>query len=161
MQIKGKILTIAGIIMIFGYFISESFKDPSDPTQVVMVGNDTLGRDWGAMAEQIEREKMQQQNGGVEEGIEVLSGEMDESANTSLLDPSQDPLNRQKLDQNNYYSIESPDGREITTPARTGRATNDLQRIKNILRYNLNLILYECKCRFFKPSAYISASSAC
>jgi hypothetical protein len=102
MQIKGKILTIAGIVLIFGYFISESFKDPSDPTQVVMVGNDTLGRDWGAMAEQIEREKMQQQNGGVEEGIEVLSGEMDESANTSLLDPSQDPLNRQKLDQNNY-----------------------------------------------------------
>jgi hypothetical protein len=115
MQIKGKIFTIAGIVLIFGYFISESFKDPSDPTQVVMVGNDTLGRDWGAMAEQIEREKMQQQNGGVEEGIEALSGEMDESANTSLLDPSQDPLNRQKLDQNNYYSIESPDGREIIT----------------------------------------------
>ena len=111
----GYIIVASGIILIFGYFISESFKDPSDPTQVVMVGNDTLGRDWGAMAEQIEREKMQQQNGGVEEGIEVLSGEMDESANTSLLDPSQDPLNRQKLDQNNYSSVESPDGREIIT----------------------------------------------
>ena len=53
MQIKGKILTIAGIVLIFGYFISESFKDTTDPTQVVMIGNDTLGRDWGALADQI------------------------------------------------------------------------------------------------------------
>ena len=34
MQIKGKIFTIAGIVLIFGYFISESFKDPSDPAQL-------------------------------------------------------------------------------------------------------------------------------
>ena len=67
MQIKGKILTIAGIVLIFGYFISESFKDTTDPTQVVMI------------------------------------------------DPSLDPYNRQKFDQSNYSTIESPDGREIIT----------------------------------------------
>lgn len=54
MQIKGKILTIAGIVVIFGYFIWESLQDPdfSDPNAIIMVGADTLGRDWGAIANQ-------------------------------------------------------------------------------------------------------------
>ena len=118
MQIKGKIFTIAGIVLIFGYFISESFKDPSDPTQVVMVGNDTLGRDWGAMAEQIAREKMLQQAQMNEEmnptGSAGLNGNNAAIPNT-LLSPDEDPYNNAKLNQDNYYSIESPDGREIIT----------------------------------------------
>jgi hypothetical protein len=114
MQIKGKIFTIAGIVLIFGYFISESFKDTTDPTQVVMIGNDTLGRDWGALADQIEREKLLQTQ-GEDDNVMSISSEKQASAPQTLLDPSLDPYNRQKLDQSNYSTIESPDGREIIT----------------------------------------------
>ena len=49
---KGKIFTIVGIVAIFGYFISESFKNTYDPTKIVLSGTDTLGQDWGAIADQ-------------------------------------------------------------------------------------------------------------
>jgi hypothetical protein len=118
MQIKGKILTIAGIILIFGYFIMESFERPYDSTQVVMIGNDTLGRDWGALAEQIATEKMLQQAQMNEEmnqtGAAGINGKNAAPPNT-LLSPNEDPYNNAKLNQDNYYSIESPDGREIIT----------------------------------------------
>jgi hypothetical protein len=112
MQIRGKILTITGIVLIFGYFIRESFVNPSvsNPSQIIMVGNDTLGRDWGALAEQREREKMQQQSNGNNEGAAVASG-----ASESQSIGSDDPFSRPKFDQDNYSSIQSPDGREIIT----------------------------------------------
>ena len=34
MQIRGKILTIAGIVLMFGYFIKDSLRDPYDPTHL-------------------------------------------------------------------------------------------------------------------------------
>lgn len=112
MQIRGKILTIIGIVLIFGYFIRESFVNPSvsNPSQIIMVGNDTLGRDWGAMADQRDREKMQQQSNGNNE-VATTSAGSSESQGV----PIDDPFNRPKFNQDNYSSIQSPDGREIIT----------------------------------------------
>ena len=122
MQIRGKILTIAGIILMFGYFIKDSLNS-YDPTQVVMIGNDTLGRDWGALAEQVAKDKMQQSSD--EDGVALQTIESDSKVGTiskssdkgasinSETEP--DPFTRQKFNQNNYSSIESPDGREIIT----------------------------------------------
>lgn len=111
MQIRGKILTIAGIVLIFGYFIKESFRNPlaADPNQIIMVGKDTLGRDWGAMADQRERDKMQQS----QENEAVASGTNTNSETKSI--SSEDPFSREKFNQDNYSSIQSPDGREIIT----------------------------------------------
>lgn len=118
MQIKGKILTIAGIVLIFGYFILDSFKSPQDATQVVMVGNDTLGKDWGALADQIERGKMQQEqvnnDGGTGTGNMSISSQNSKETN-SLQNQDVDPFSREKFNKDNYSSIESPDGREIIT----------------------------------------------
>lgn len=113
-KVKGKILTIIGIVLIFGYFIVDSVK-PYDPTQVVMVGNDTLGRDWGAMAAELERQEagintdqQQEQTGG-----EQLNPYYNPYA--GVVPADQDPFSRPKLNQSNYATIESPDGREIVT----------------------------------------------
>jgi hypothetical protein len=105
-----KIPTIIGIVLIFGYFIMESFKNPSsiDPTQVVMVGKDTLGRDWGAIADRKEREKEEALKSS-EESPEPSLG-----APPSLLQ-GDDPMTRQKLNTDNYTTIEAADGREIIT----------------------------------------------
>lgn len=110
MQIKGKILTIAGIVLIFGYFIKESFKSPSDPTQVVMVGNDTLGRDWGAIANQKDQERMQKQSQENTELPTQTSTSFDLKSTSS-----EDPFKKEKFNQDNYSSVQSPDGREIIT----------------------------------------------
>lgn len=112
MQIRGKILTIIGIVLIFGYFIRESFVNPSvsNPNQIIMVGNDTLGRDWGAMADQRDREKMQQQSNGNNEGATAAAGSPESQAVVT-----DDPFSRPKFNQDNYSSIQSPDGREIIT----------------------------------------------
>ena len=126
---KGKILTIAGIVLIFGYFIMESFRNPSsiDPNQVVMVGKDTLGRDWGAMADQREREKKQQMEGNSSSGdnagsgVNSTTGEGNENGkkssnqykdnNNTGIDPLQNP----KLNASDYSSVQAADGREIIT----------------------------------------------
>lgn len=109
MQIRGKILTIAGIVLIFGYFIKESFVNPIDPTQVVMVGKDTLGRDWGAIANQKDQERLQKQNQENNDGLSTKMG-------TSFDIPtSEDPFRKEKFNQENYSSVQSPDGREIIT----------------------------------------------
>lgn len=108
---RGKLLTIAGIVLIFGYFIMESFRNPSstDPTQVVMVGKDTLGRDWGAIADQKAREKEElfksQQDASANEG---------EVARKSLIG-SDDPYQRSLFNSSDYSSIQAADGREIIT----------------------------------------------
>lgn len=111
MQIRGKILTITGIVLMFGYFIRDSLKAPYDPTQVVMIGNDTLGRDWGAMAEQLAKDRMPQSS-EEGEGLESMSDSAGilKSISSESYD---DPLSRQKFNQENYATIESPDGREI------------------------------------------------
>lgn len=120
MQIRGKILTIAGIIILFGYFIKDSLKDPYDPTQVVMIGNDTLGRDWGAMAEQVAKDKMQQglqnsdETASEDGGTGTVSKSSDKVASINS-ETESDPFTRQKFNQSNFSSIESPDGREIIT----------------------------------------------
>ena len=109
---KVKIPTIIGIVLLFGYFIRESFKNPSsiDPTQVVMVGNDTLGRDWGAMADQKEKEK-----------AELLKLEEDKSnvadhSDTKSLLERDDPYNqKEKLNSADYSTVQAADGREIIT----------------------------------------------
>ncbi len=122
MQIKGKIFTIAGIVLLFGYFIKDSFKDPYDPTQVVMIGNDTLGRDWGAMAEQVANAGKNLNSEGevssVNSNSDVASVNSEKTAkekDAELLKTQQDPFNKQKLNKDNYSSIQSPDGREIIT----------------------------------------------
>ncbi len=111
MQIRGKILTIAGIVLIFGYFISESFKSPFDSTQVIMVGNDTLGRDWGALNDLKDRENLQTEAPSTGEN---QLGTIDDSKEVKNIS-SEDPLTRNKFNQENYSTIESPDGREIIT----------------------------------------------
>lgn len=130
MQIKGKIFTIIGIVLLFGYFIKDSIN-PYDPSKdVIMIGNDTLGRDWGAMAEQNARNNAPQQSGyNVADAYDYSKiGNnpytqnnhqygMDSSnpyyTNSAPID--QDPFSRPKLNQDNYSSIQSSDGREIIT----------------------------------------------
>lgn len=121
MQIRGKIFTIIGIVLIFGYFIQDSFKDPYDPTQVVMIGNDTLGRDWGAIAERVAYEKMliQSQNSVAESPSLHATQQLNQNPYGYGLDSNgaftgiDDPYKRQKFNQENYGTIESSDGREI------------------------------------------------
>lgn len=111
---KGKLITIAGIVLIFGYFITESFKNQSDPTQVVMIDGDTLGRDWGAMAEQKAKEaaglnSISSESG---EGIKSISSEDNSKASLSV---QEDPYSRQKLKSSDYSSIQDASGREVIT----------------------------------------------
>lgn len=114
---RGKFFTIIGIVLIFGYFIMESFKDPSDPTQVVMVGNDTLGRDWGAQADARDREIALQNGTLVEEsGNQENSGPANHMENSNaLISEKEDPYTRNKINTNNYSTVESGDGREVIT----------------------------------------------
>ncbi|MFN8261253.1 MAG: hypothetical protein U0T69_10780 [Chitinophagales bacterium] len=120
MQIRGKIFTIIGIVLLFGFLIKDSLKAPYDPTQVVLIGNDTLGRDWGALAEQLAREQMlQQASSNIQEsygtGTSTMYYGVDSNGVYSANSMQQDPFTRQKLNQDDYSSIESPDGREIIT----------------------------------------------
>ena len=110
---KGKLITLIGIVLIFGYFILESFRNPSssDPTQVVMVGNDTLGRDWGAIADQKAKEKQ-----------DMLKGQQDANTPTAEADASRksllgndDPYKNDKFNSSGYTTIQAADGREIIT----------------------------------------------
>lgn len=114
----GKFFTVIGIVLIFGYFIMESFRDPSDPTQVVMVGNDTLGRDWGAQADEREREIARQNGLLVEDeenqGQATGSGSQNLYEEKTLLSGN-DPLERDRSFSGNYSTIQSGDGREIIT----------------------------------------------
>lgn len=112
---KGKLLTIAGIIFVFGYFISESLKnDSSDPTQVVIVGNDTLGRDWGAMAEQKAKEVAELNSISSESGEGIKSISSEDNSKVSL-NTQEDPFSRQKLKSSDYSSIQDASGREVIT----------------------------------------------
>jgi dihydrofolate reductase len=116
MQIKGKILTIAGIVVIFGYFIWESFNQPdfSDPNAVIMVGADTLGRDWGAIADQ---------QAAQQAGTAAPTGSLQDAYSTGgnnmygqgLIQQQDDPYQRDKFNADNYSTIQSADGREIIT----------------------------------------------
>lgn len=124
MQIKGKIFTIIGIVLLFGYLIKDSLKDPYDPTQVVMVNNDTLGRDWGALAEKIARDRIQiQVENSVAETPSLYANQNNAMINlygygidsNGVYTTLDDPFKRRKFNQENYSSIESPDGREIIT----------------------------------------------
>jgi hypothetical protein len=115
---KGKFFTVIGIVVIFGYFIMESFRDPSDPTQVVMVGNDTLGRDWGAQADARDRE-IARQNGLLAEEEQGQNGLANPGGDNlydapTLLDGN-DPLEKDRSYSGNYSTIQSADGREIIT----------------------------------------------
>ena len=131
---KGKFFTIIGIVLLFGYFIKDSIT-PYDPTQVVMVGNDTLGRDWGAIAEQKARQNAQNSadNSAVDAygynittttpgsnpymhnmyGADSMTYGSNAYYNNSAQQTSQDPFSRPKFNQDNYSSVESTDGREI------------------------------------------------
>jgi hypothetical protein len=106
-----KIPTIIGIVLIFGYFIRESFRNPTslDPTQIVIVGKDTLGRDWGAIADQRERERAE----AMQDADQNMTEE-DLYPQRSLLE-GDDPYARDKFDQSGYTSIQAADGREIIT----------------------------------------------
>lgn len=111
---KGKLFTIVGIVLIFGYFITESIKnDSSDPTKVVIVGNDTLGRDWGAMAEQKALEASQSLHSISSEDPSTGSTQNTNYGSGSLLDPKQDPYSRDKFNSSNYSTIQDASGREV------------------------------------------------
>jgi hypothetical protein len=114
---KGKFITVIGIVLIFGYFIMESFKNPSsvDPSQVVMVGKDTLGRDWGAIADQKAKEKedmLKMQEGGTSTASGSSEGEM---VPTGSLLGKEDPYQNDKFNSSGYTTIQAADGREIIT----------------------------------------------
>src|SRR4051812_33147086 len=104
---KFRLPTLAGIVLIFGYFIRESFVMPSslDPTQVVMVGNDTLGRDWGAMADARDRAKAAMLNGEPAAGQQAQTQQQQSLlpglglplTNPDNLLENEDPYAKQKL----------------------------------------------------------------
>jgi len=112
MQIKGKIFTILGIILVFGYFIKDALQDPvsSDPNAIVIVGQDTLGRDWGAQAAMREQMAAAQ---GQQQG--VADPQQNANYNPSLINETNDPYAREKFSTESYMTVESPDGREIVT----------------------------------------------
>lgn len=107
---KGKIFTIIGIVAIFGYFISESFKNTYDPTKIVLSGLDTLGQDWGAIADQ----RLRDENA-------LLHPELNEQAQADIYSNApqtllnDDPFNRDKINSSNYSTIDDASGREIIT----------------------------------------------
>jgi len=113
---KGKIFTIAGIVMIFGYFISESLKNPTDPTQVILIGNDTLGQDWGAIADQKMREAADaiSQNNAVDINSQAKAAENFYSGQP-LINNQNDPYSRDKLNPSSYSTLEDGSGREVIT----------------------------------------------
>lgn len=107
---KGKIFTIAGIVLIFGYFIWDSFHDPlKNPGEVVLSGNDTLGKDWGAAADAKEAaaKKSAEPQSGANAGNSTASP-------TTLLG-SEDPYSKDKINQDNYSTMQAADGRTIIT----------------------------------------------
>mgnify|MGYP000869302075 CR=1 FL=1 len=109
---RGKLITIIGIVLVFGYFITESIRNnASDPTQIVIVGNDTLGRDWGAIAEQKLLEASQTVNSISSEDPESITNQNKNSG--SLLDPSQDPYSKDKFNSSNYSTVQDASGREV------------------------------------------------
>ncbi len=132
---KGKLFTIIGIVLMFGYFIKDSIT-PYDPTQVVMVGNDTLGRDWGAIAEQKARQSAQvnADNSSADAygygmattttlgsnpymhnmyGADTMVYGSNNYYSNSPQQTQQDPFSKPKFNQDNYSTVESTDGREI------------------------------------------------
>lgn len=110
---KGKLLTIIGIVLVFGYFIKDSLEDPvaSNPNAIVIVGQDTLGRDWAAQAAEREQLAAQQAQGANPDGQQQQ--QMDYSQ--PLINESNDPYAREKFSTESYMTVESPDGREIVT----------------------------------------------
>lgn len=110
---KGKFFTIIGIVAIFGYFISESFKNTYDPTKIVLSGTDTLGQDWGAIAEQKLMEANAQANPYNDNGEPVI--DIYTTAQTTLLNESEDPYLRDKINSSNYSTVQDGSGREVIT----------------------------------------------
>lgn len=108
---KGKIFTIIGIVAIFGYFISESFKNTYDPTKIVLSGTDTLGQDWGAIADQKLMEANAVQTNTDGSPIEVT--DIYSNAPQTLL--YDDPYTRDKISSSNYSTVEDGSGREVIT----------------------------------------------
>lgn len=112
MQIKGKIFTIIGIVLVFGYFIKDALQDPvaSNPEAIVIVGQDTLGRDWGAQAaNQQQMVATQGQQSG------DMYGQQVPNSNQPLINEYNDPYAREKFSTESYMTEQSPDGREIVT----------------------------------------------
>lgn len=106
---KGKIFTIAGIVLIFGYFIWDSMNDPlKNPGAVVLSGNDTLGRDWGAAADAKEKAANEKNQANVAE-----SGPSSAAASKDLLN-GQNPYQTERYTPN-YQTMQSADGRTIIT----------------------------------------------
>lgn len=107
---KGKLFTIIGIVAIFGYFISESFKNTYDPTKIVLSGLDTLGQDWGAIADQRLRDEnaLLHPELNAETQVDIYSN----APQTLLTD---DPYTRDKINSSNYSTIQDDNGREVVT----------------------------------------------
>lgn len=136
---RGKFFTVIGIVLIFGYFIMESFKDPSDPTQVVMIGNDTLGKDWGAQADARDREIALQNGTLVEEGGDAENnGPANHMENSNaLISEKEDPYSRSKVNMNDYSSVQNGDGREIITGVSTPEEGNSSNNYNYLSRRQL------------------------
>ena len=110
---KGKIFTILGIVAIFGFFISESFKNSYDSTKIVLSGTDTLGQDWGAIADQklMEANAQGNPNGNNTDVVtDIYYG-----AQPTLLNEKDDPYSRDKINPSNYSTIQDNSGREVIT----------------------------------------------
>ncbi|MDB5227842.1 MAG: hypothetical protein JWN78_2035 [Bacteroidota bacterium] len=126
---KYRILTISGIVLLFGYFIMDSFKNSSsleDPNRVVLVGGDTLGRDWGAQADERERVKKQQAEGtaadddgsntaSVNAGTPAGNKSSTNQFSSDNLTQGQDPYEKQKLNSSDYSTVMDGNGREVIT----------------------------------------------
>lgn len=107
---KGKIFTIAGIVLIFGYFIWDSLHDPiNTPGAVVLSGNDTLGRDWGAAAEAKEKAAAEANASNATSDQPLVT------AQSKDLLSGTNPYQVDKVNQSQYQTIQSADGRTIIT----------------------------------------------
>ena len=128
---KYRIFTISGIVLLFGYFIMDSFRNASsidDPNRVVMVGGDTLGRDWGAQADERERAKKAQAEGSASTD-EVTSGGVastdgvpgssksnsNQYTSSSDLMQGDNPYEKPKLNSSDYSTVLDANGREVIT----------------------------------------------
>lgn len=140
MKFGGKILTLIGIVLIFGYFIYDSFRVPtaSNPEAIILVGNDTLGRDWGAQAAQLEQASFNNRYGTSEENANAANPNL--YGTGPLINESNDPYLQDKFNSADYSTEMSLDGREIVTDYNNpfGKTSFDEEEMEeqNSLLYN-------------------------
>lgn len=118
-------------MLIFGFFFWDSFHDGSgDPTKIVLSGADTLGRDWGAIAEKKVTDEIDPN--AIVTPTELQSyGDIDAGTIKSATKLDINPLEVDKNASYNYTSVPSPDGREIITGVDNSDEENNRYRSRH------------------------------